>query len=56
MNVLLTSWHYYLQQLPMTLKEFQKKEGLSHQKLAELLGVHVDTIRKIKREQHEEAP
>ena len=39
MNVLLTSWHYYLQQLPMTLKEFQKKEGLSHQKLAELLGV-----------------
>jgi transcriptional regulator with XRE-family HTH domain len=41
MNVLLTSWHYYIQQLPMTLKEFQIKEGLSYQKLAEFLGIAV---------------
>lgn len=35
----MTSWHYYIQELPMTLKEFQKKEGYSHQRLAEFLGV-----------------
>ena len=32
------------------------QDALFSNELAELLGVHVDTIRKIKREQHEEAP
>tara|TARA_B100000131_G_scaffold97240_1_gene94412 strand:+ start:1078 stop:1371 length:294 start_codon:yes stop_codon:yes gene_type:complete len=32
------------------------QDALFSNELAELLGVHVDTIRKIKREQHEKAP
>ena len=32
------------------------QDALFSSELAELLGVHVDTIRKIKREQHEKAP
>ena len=32
------------------------QDALFSNELAELLGVHVDTIRKIKREQHEKTP
>jgi len=32
------------------------QDALFSNELAELLGVHVDTIRKIKREQHEQDP
>ena len=32
------------------------QDALFSDELAELLGVHVDTIRKVKREQHEKSP